>query len=141
MAMDGFREPPSMLPIASRDYARFGVLRSLSLFRAMTRYPTLERLHHLVAPTLVIAGLRDLLVKIANAPRLAVLPHVDVVTIPGAHALNYSHPELIAELIEAHVAGEPLATKTGRRSVVGMVTVKATKPAPASLDPEPGAHW
>ena len=125
MAMDGFREPPSMLPIASRDYLRFGVMRSLSLFRAMTRYPTLERLPHLVAPTLVIAGLRDPLVKIANAPRLAVLPHVDAVTIPGAHALNYSDPQLIAELIEAHIAGEPLATQTGRRSVVGLVSVKS----------------
>ena len=123
MAMDGLREPLSMLPIAARDYLRFGVLRSLSLFRAMTRYPTLERLPHLVVPTLVIAGLRDPLVKIANAPRLHVLPHVDAVTIPGAHALNYSDPQLIAELVEAHIAGEPLSTQTGRRSVVGAVSV------------------
>ena len=49
----------------------------------------------------MIAGLRDPLVKIANAPRLAVLPHVDAVRVPGAHALNYSDPQLIAELIEA----------------------------------------
>jgi len=49
MAMDGLREPLSMLPIAARDYLRFGVLRSLSLFRAMTRCPTLERLPHLVS--------------------------------------------------------------------------------------------
>ena len=79
----------------------------------MTRYLTLERLHHLVAPILVIAGLRDPLASVANAPPLGVLAHVDAVTIPGAHALNYGNPELIAELIEAHVAGEPLATKTG----------------------------
>ena len=123
MAMDGLREPPSMLPIATRDYLRFGVLQSLSLFRAMTRYPTLERLPHLVVPTLVIAGLRDPLVRIANAPRLAVLPHVDAVSVPGAHALNYSDPQLIAELIEAYIAGEPLVTQTGRRSVVAAVSV------------------
>jgi pimeloyl-ACP methyl ester carboxylesterase len=123
MAMDGLREPPSMLPIATRDYLRFGVLRSLSLFRAMTRYPTLERLPHLVVPTLVVAGERDPLVRIANAPRLAVLPHVDVVRVPGAHALNYSDPHLIAELIEAHLAGEPLVTQTGPRSVVVAVSV------------------
>jgi pimeloyl-ACP methyl ester carboxylesterase len=123
MAMDGLREPPSMLPIATRDYLRFGVLRSLSLFRAMTRYPTLERLHHLVVPTLVVAGVRDPLVRIANAPRLAVLPHVDAVRIPGAHALNYSDPQLIAELIEAHIAGEPLVTQAGPRSVVAAVSV------------------
>ena len=124
MAMDGLREPPSMLPIASRDYLRFGALRSLSLFRAMTRYPTLERLPHLAVPTLVIAGLRDPLVKIANAPRLAVVPHIDAVTVPGAHALNFSDPQLIAELIEAHIAGEPLATQTGRRSLVTVVSVE-----------------
>ena len=123
MAMDGLREPPSMLPIATRDYLRFGVLRSLSLFRAMTRYPTLERLPHLVVPTLVIAGLRDPLVKIANAPRLGVLPHVEAVTVPGAHALNYSDPQLIAELIETYIAGEPLSTQTGRRSVVERISV------------------
>ena len=125
MAMDGLREPPSMLPIATRDYLRFGALRSLSLFRAMTRYPTLERLYNLIVPTLVIVGLRDPLVRIANAPRFAGLPHVDAVTVPGAHALNYSNPQLIAELIQAHMAGEPLVTQTGRRSVVGLVSVKA----------------
>ena len=124
MAIDGLREPPSMLPIATRDYLRFGALRSLRLFRAMTRYPTLERLHHLVVPTLVIAGLRDPLVKIANAPRLAAVPHIDAVTIPGAHALNYSNPQLIAELIEAHIAGEPLATQVGPRAVVGLVSIE-----------------
>ena len=97
----------------------------MSLFRAMTRYPTLERLPHLVAPTLVIAGERDPLVKIANAPRLAVLPHVDVVRVPGAHALNFSDPWLIAELIEAHIAGESLVTRTGVRSVVATVGVEA----------------
>ena len=124
MAMDGLREPLSMLPIATRDYLRFGALRSLSLFRAMTRYPTLERLPHLVVPTLVIAGLRDPMVRIANAPRLHVLPHVDAVTVPGAHALNYSNPKLIAELIEAYLAGEPLTTETGPRAVVGLVSVE-----------------
>ena len=127
MARDGLREPPSMLPIAARDYLRFGALRSLSLFRAMTRYPTLERLPHLVVPTLVIAGVRDPLVRIANAPRLAVVPHIDAVSLPGAHALNYSDPQLIAELIRAHIDGEPLTTPTGRRSVVEHVSVEAAE--------------
>lgn len=122
MAADGYREKPSMLPIAARDYLRFGALRSLSLFAAMTRYPTLESLPHLVMPTLVIAGRRDPLVRIANAPRLSVLPHVDIVTVPGAHALNFSSPELVAELVEAHLRGEPLVAG-GRRSVVEQITV------------------
>jgi hypothetical protein len=91
----------------------------------MTRYPTLERLPHLMVSTLVIAGLRDPLVKIANAARLAVVPHIDAITVPGAHALNFSDPQLIAELIEAHIAGEPLVTQTGGRSLVTVVSVEA----------------
>jgi len=122
MALDGLREPPSIIPIAARDYLRFGVLRSLSLFAAMTRYPTLERLPHLVAPTLVVAGRSDPLVRIANAPRLAVLPHVDIVTVPGAHALNFSSPELVSELVDAHMRGNPLVPDD-RSSVVEQITV------------------
>ena len=126
MAMDGPREPLSMVPIAVRDYLRFGVLQSLSLFKAMTRYPTLERLPNLVVPTLVIAGERDPLVRIDRAHVMAVLPHVDVVVVPGAHALNFSAPELIAELIEAHITGEPLTAPTGVRRVVKTVNVGAS---------------
>ena len=107
MAVDGFREPPSMLPIAVRDYLRFGALRSLSLFKAMTSYPTLERVRDLVMPTLVIAGDRDPLVRIDRAHVFAGLPNVQAVKVRGAHALNYSKPELIASLIEAHLAGRP----------------------------------
>ena len=124
MALDGLREPPSMVPIAVRDYLRFGVLQSVSLFRAMTRYPTLERLPHLVMPTLVIAGARDPLVRVDRVHVLAVLPHVDAVKVPGAHALNYSAPELIAELIEAHLAGESLAASTGPRRNVATLSVE-----------------
>ncbi|HEY5783293.1 MAG TPA: alpha/beta fold hydrolase [Microlunatus sp.] len=108
MAQDGVREPLSMLPIASRDYLRFGALQSLSLFKAMTRYPTLANLHLLDVPTLVIAGARDPLVNISRAFVLAALPHVTAVRVPGAHALNFSAPELIAELIDAHLTSSPL---------------------------------
>jgi pimeloyl-ACP methyl ester carboxylesterase len=123
MAMDGPREPLSLVPIAARDYLRYGVLQSLSLFKAMIRYPTLERLPNLVVPTLVIAGTRDPLVRIDRAHVMGVLPHVDVVEVPGAHALNYSAPVLIAELIEAHLADAPLVTPSGPRRVVKTVSV------------------
>src|SRR4051794_34996961 len=106
MAVDGLREPLSMVPIAVRDYLRFGALQSLSLFKSMTQYPTLERLPNLSVRTLVIGGERDPLVNIDRAFVLSVLPHVDVVQVPGAHALNFSAPELIAELIDAHGQGE-----------------------------------
>jgi pimeloyl-ACP methyl ester carboxylesterase len=123
MLIDSVREPLSMLPIAVRDYLRFGVPQGLALFKAMTRYPTLERLPNLVVPTLVIAGARDPLVRIDRVHVLAVLPHVDAVKVPGAHALNYSAPDLIADLIEAHLAGEPLSTATGPRRLVEVLVV------------------
>ena len=123
MAVDGLREPPSMLPIAVRDYLRFGVVQSLSLFKAMMHYPTLELLHNLAVPTLVVAGVRDPLVRVDRATVLAVMPHVVAVKVPGAHALNYSTPELIAELIEAHLADEQLTSVTGPRSVVETIDV------------------
>ncbi|HEX3090699.1 MAG TPA: alpha/beta fold hydrolase [Ilumatobacteraceae bacterium] len=125
MALDGLREPPSMVPIAVRDYLRFGVLQGLSLFKAMNAYPTLERLVNLTMPTLVIAGLRDPLVRIDRAHVFSGLPHVTAVKVPGAHALNFSAPELIAALIEAHITDAPLVTATGPMSVVEIVEIGA----------------
>jgi pimeloyl-ACP methyl ester carboxylesterase len=123
MAQDGVREPVAMLPIATRDYLRFGALQSLSLFKAMTRYPTLANLHLLDVPTLVIAGVRDPLVKISRAFVLAALPHVTAVRVPGAHALNFSSPELIAELIDAHIAARPLFDGVHARGVAESVQI------------------
>lgn len=128
MAVDGLREPRSMVPIAVRDYLRFGALRSLSLFKAMTRYPTLERLRHMVMPTLVIAGDRDPLVRMDRVHVFSGLPHVQALKVHGAHALNYSSPELIASLIEAFVSGRPLSTS----DVGGMVEVLEIEPGAGS---------
>jgi pimeloyl-ACP methyl ester carboxylesterase len=121
MATDGLREPPSMLPIAVRDYLRFGVLQSLALFRAMTRYPTIERVLQLHVPTLVVAGARDPLVRIDRMRVLAERPHVQGVKVPGAHALNFSNPELIAALVEAHLTDAPLSAPGGTLSEVYVV--------------------
>ena len=128
MAVDGVREPMSMVPIAVRDYLRFGVLQSLSLFQAMTRYPTLERLQHLVMPTLVIAGDRDPLVDVDRVHVFAGLPHVEAVRVHGAHALNYSQPELIAALVEAHLAGR-LSTASDVRGDFEILDIEP-RPAP-----------
>ena len=84
MAVDGFREPISMVPIAVRDYLRFGALRSLSLFKAMTQLPDARTAcEHLVMPTLVIAGDRDPLVRIDRAHVFAGLPNVQAVKVRG----------------------------------------------------------
>lgn len=123
MALDGLREPPSMVPIAVRDYMRFGVLQGLSLFKSMNAYPTLERLASLTMPTLVIAGVRDPLVSIDRAHVFSGLPHVQAVKVPGAHALNFSAPELIAELIEAFIENQDLVTTSGPRRFVELIEI------------------
>ena len=128
MALDGPREPISLWPIAVSDYVRFGIPRSWALFRAMTAYPTLERLRSLRAPTLVIGGSRDPLVDFERASVFAGLPHVDVVRVPGAHALNFSRPALIAELIEAHLEGRDLSALGIGVEVVAVPTHPATVP-------------
>ncbi|HEY4607583.1 MAG TPA: alpha/beta hydrolase, partial [Ilumatobacteraceae bacterium] len=123
MVLDGPREEVSMLPIAARDYLRFGVLRSWALFRAMIAYPTLERLTDLVMPTLVIGGDRDPLVDFDRVGVFAGLSGVDVVKVQGAHALNYSRPEIVAALIEAHIEGRPLVAPAGSTSTVEHIVV------------------
>jgi pimeloyl-ACP methyl ester carboxylesterase len=128
MALDGPREPFSLYPIAVADYVRFGVPRSWALFRAMTAYPTLERLKSLRAPTLVIGGSRDPLVDFERASVFAGLPHVDVVRVPGAHALNFSRPAIVAELIEAHLDGRDLAAVGSGVEVVAVPSTPATVP-------------
>ena len=123
MVLDAPREPLSMVPIAVRDYLRFGVLQGWRLFRAMTRYPTLERVANLVMPTLVIAGDHDPLVRVDRVGVFGGLPHVDAVQVSGAHALNFSAPTLIAALIDAHVRGQPLVAPPGSTATVRRLEV------------------
>jgi pimeloyl-ACP methyl ester carboxylesterase len=123
MMLDGPREELSMIPIAARDYLRFGVMRSWALFQAMIAYPTLERLRDLAVPTLVIAGHRDPLVNFDRVGVFSGLAGIDVVKVQGAHALNYSHPEIIAALIDAHIEGRPLVAPPGSTDVVERVVV------------------
>lgn len=125
MALDGPREPLGMVPIAVRDYLRFGVLQGLRLFKAMTEFPTLERVRHLDMPTLLVAGAADPLVHVDRVSVFSGLPHVSAVRVPGAHALNFSAPELIAALVEAHVDDRPLRVDDGPLSVVEILEIPA----------------
>ena len=110
---------------AVRDYLRFGVLQGLHLFKSMTEFPTLERLRHLDMPTLLIAGTRDPLVHVERVSVFSGLPHVSAVRVPGAHALNFSRPDVIAALIEAHADGTPLHTPFGPLAVSEILEIPA----------------
>lgn len=115
MAIDSVREPLDMARIATRDYLRFGVIQGFSLFRAMVRYPTLDRLALVDRPVLVIIGRRDPLVDTSRIRRLFDRAGMAVVVTDGAHALNFTHPDSVAALIAAQLDGSTLdvATSTG----------------------------
>lgn len=112
MAIDGFREPLDMAWIAARDYLRFGVLQSLSLFRAMVGYPAIDRLARIDRPVLVIIGRRDPLVDSSRVRSLFDRAGMSVVRIDGAHALNFTHPEAVAGLISAQLNDEAFDVTT-----------------------------
>jgi pimeloyl-ACP methyl ester carboxylesterase len=113
MVLDSVREPVAMVPVAVRDYLSFGLVAGFSLFRAMMRFPTLERVRHLHVPTLVVAGRRDPLVNVERVHIFSGLPQVRAVVVPGAHALNFSAPALVAALVDAHMSGASLRDDDG----------------------------
>jgi pimeloyl-ACP methyl ester carboxylesterase len=113
MSIDGLREPFALARIAVRDYLRFGLLRSLARFRAMTRYPTLDRLALLDRPVLVVIGRHDPLVDRDRIPLLfGRRDGMSAVEIDGAHALNFTNPVTVAALISAHLDRTPLGDIT-----------------------------
>lgn len=103
LARDGLRESPRMARVAVPDYVGFGPVNSLRLFRALTRFPSLERLVGAPVPALAVLGSRDpLLPGVARVLEVAAQTpaHVTLVVILGAaHAVNFSHPGELAHVI------------------------------------------
>ena len=112
LARDGIREPTRLLRVAVPDYVRFGVGSTWQLFRALTQYPALERLLALRIPTLAVLGVRDPLMPPAQRVREVASQtdnHVSVVIIEGAaHAINFSHPGELANVIRLFMADQPI---------------------------------
>ncbi len=125
MALAGLREPPRMFPIALADYARYGVIPSIDLLWSMLHYPTLRRIRQLVIPTLAVIGSRDPLVsERVVAQRAIELPHVTAAVIEGAaHAINFSHPDQLANIVRSFLEGRPI---TADQSAKGAVRVFET---------------
>jgi pimeloyl-ACP methyl ester carboxylesterase len=110
LARDGLREPPSLARIAVPDYVRFGLVNSLRAFRHMTQFPTTERLMHVPVPFLAVIGTRDPLISSSQMERIFRSPaDIDLVRhVDAAHAINFSHPESLARLVDAYLRGQPL---------------------------------
>lgn len=112
IAHDGVREPTRMLSVAVPDYLRFGVPSTFKMFRALTQYPSLQRLLDLKVPTLVVLGDRDpLMPSPARIREVAEQTdsHVLLVVIEGAaHAINFSHPGELAHIIRLFMSDQPI---------------------------------
>ncbi|WP_375384169.1 alpha/beta fold hydrolase [uncultured Microbacterium sp.] len=117
LAKDGGREPMKMISVATPDYLRFGVPSTLKMFRALTQYPSLQRLLELKVPTLVVLGTRDPLLP--GPDRIKEIAgqdenHVLIVVLDSAaHAINYSHPEELAHIIRLFMDDRPIIDVPG----------------------------
>ncbi|SFN36494.1 alpha/beta fold hydrolase [Mycetocola miduiensis] len=112
LARDGGREPPRIVTVATPDYLRFGVPSTFRMFRALTQYPSRDRLLELQIPTLVVIGDRDpLMPGPARVKEVAAQTNSQLllVTIEGAaHAINFSHPGELAHVIRLFMADQPI---------------------------------
>ena len=117
LAKDGGREPRKMITVATPDYLRFGVPSTFKMFKALTQYPSLQRLLELRVPTLVVMGTRDPLMPGPERIKQVVAQdqnHVLLVALEGAaHAINYSHPRELAHVIRRFMNDQPITDVPG----------------------------
>ncbi len=117
LAKDGGREPRKMITVATPDYLRFGVPSTFKMFKALTQYPSLQRLLELKVPTLVVMGTRDPLMPGPERIKQVVAQdqnHVLLVALEGAaHAINYSHPRELAHVIRRFMNDQPITDVPG----------------------------
>jgi pimeloyl-ACP methyl ester carboxylesterase len=112
LSHDGLREPVRLLRVAVPDYLRFGVPSTFRMFRALTQYPALDRLLALDLPMLVVAGSRDPLMpgpaRIREVAGQVEHRAVFVVIDGAAHAINFSHPGELSNVIRQFMADLPI---------------------------------
>lgn len=112
LSKDGGREPVKMIGVATPDYLRFGVPSTFKMFKALTQYPSLERLLGLRIPTLVVLGERDPLLPGAERVReVASMTENNVLIVRmdgAAHAINFSHPDELAHVIRLFMDDRPI---------------------------------
>ena len=132
---DAAREPRSLLALAARDEAVFGVGALLATARSALADRIEQRLPLVAQPTVVVRGEDDGFVGQSWAETAAaLLPRSRLVVVPREpHAVHYTRPDLIARIVnellveEGDQAGRQLPWRLPHRHV------------PASEADEPGA--
>lgn len=109
LVVDAIREPVSLLGLAARDYLRAGPRVVLNGLAEALAHPLEARLPTVVAPALVLRGMRDPLVSAAWAERVAsALPAGRLAVVPGvAHAAHYAAPRWVARTVRRFVDDQP----------------------------------
>ena len=109
LLLDACREPPALLPLVLRDYLRAGVGRTIRTVRYALQDAIERKLPEVRVPSLVVRGAHDPLVSQRWAEAVArLLPRGQLVVIPGAaHAVPYSAPVELGQVIEAFLAAGP----------------------------------
>lgn len=99
--VDGLVEPPSLLPVVTRDYLKCGYQRIAGTLRHSLEDPIEENLPNIHVPALVVRGARDPIVPQRWAEDAArMLPLGRLIVMPtAAHAINFSHPVELARII------------------------------------------
>gem|GEM_PF-263559 len=94
LLIDVFREPLRLFPLVVREYWRTGFVRWFGTF--LKELPAVQARGQLGLRALVIAGSRD---PLTDWQRLNELSHDPIVITGGAHALNVSHPDEVAQVL------------------------------------------
>jgi pimeloyl-ACP methyl ester carboxylesterase len=96
-----YREPPSLLPVLALEYVLWGPRRLVRTARSMLRHPVAERLAAAAAPTVVVRGEHDPVCGAAWGRLAAGVARGRLVEVRGAaHAVHWSHPEAVQEVVE-----------------------------------------
>lgn len=108
-ALRGLRPPP-----AARSWPRTDALGALWHYLALSSWSSIPFLGAITAPTLVVCGVRDRVVPLANSTLLARrIPGAELVSLPAGHDLQRRGPaRVLASTVEPFLAAgcvrEPL---------------------------------
>jgi 2-hydroxy-6-oxonona-2,4-dienedioate hydrolase len=116
---DAGREPRSLLALAARDDAVFGVGALLATARSALADRIEQRLPLIAQPTVLVRGENDEFVGQGWGERAAaLLPRSRLVVVPREpHAVHYTRPDLVARIVHKLLAeeGEQAASQLPRR--------------------------
>lgn len=103
---DCLHEPPSLLPLLTREYLAAGFRRTLRTVQYALDDPIEEELPQLHIPVLVVRGSRDPICTQRWVEEVAaLLPNSQLAVISGAaHAVNYNAPQELASLVRCFLS-------------------------------------